>query len=260
MVYRYISTKSIIAKLYRDFDPELGVSEGDVCEWVDEALDAIGYTEVYHRAVVKMEVKNYSVMIPCDLIGLESISYNGCNLMQTADPFGPRPAGTNEVIDNTTTGGGHSVSTDSFPQVGVGSSSPSTGFFVQDPRIYFGFEEGTIYMSYLKMPVDDEGYPMVPDMFSFKSAVTEYVMMKLDRMRWRAGKTTEAVYRDSERNWIHYCGQAKGHAAMPDVHEWNAIKYMWVRMLPRQNEFQNFFGSLNHQEQLNFGSQDNYYW
>ena len=98
------------------------------------------------------------------------------------------------------------------------------------------------------MPVDAEGYPMVPDVASFHEALYWYINMKLMYPQWTAGQVRDAVYYDARRSWNFYCKQAYGDAMMPDADQMESVKNTWLRLVPSINEHSNFFSTLGEQE------------
>ena len=62
MNFTYIPVDRIFTKLRRDYSLEL--PEGDVIEWVGEALEAIQTSKEYEEAVAFIEVKNYICQLP----------------------------------------------------------------------------------------------------------------------------------------------------------------------------------------------------
>jgi hypothetical protein len=70
----------------------------------------------------------------------------------------------------------------------------------------------------------------------------------LDRREWRKGRLHENIYRDSEREWHRLCGQARGQANMPNLDKVEAIKNMWVRLRPKDNNYNSFFNTLGNKE------------
>ena len=51
-------------------------------------------------------------------------------------------------------------------------------------------------LSYQAVPVDSDGYPMIPDNESFEEAIYWYINMKLTYPDWKMGRV-DAVYYDT---------------------------------------------------------------
>jgi hypothetical protein len=107
---------------------------------------------------------------------------------------------------------------------------------------------GYIMLSYQAVPVDNEGYPMIPDDESFEEAIYWYINMKLTYPEWKAGRVRDAVYYDAKSSWNYYRKQAYGNAMMPNVDQLEAIKNAWLRLVPEINEHGNAFTTLNQRQ------------
>jgi len=117
-------------------------------------------------------------------------------------------------------------------------------YVIANGYIKTNIETGYIMLSYLAIPTDCEGYPMIPDEISFKEAIYWYINMKLMYPQWCAGQVRDAVYYDARREWNYYCKQAYGDALMPDIDKLESIKNAWVRLVPEINEHNSGFSTL----------------
>ena len=108
--------------------------------------------------------------------------------------------------------------------------------------------DGYIMMAYQAVPVDTDGYPLVPDDASFLEALYWYIVMKLYYPEWRQGSIRDAVYYDARRSWNFYCKQAYGSALMPNADQLESIKNDWLRLKPEINQWSTGFSTLGQQE------------
>jgi hypothetical protein len=53
----------------------------------------------------------------------------------------------------------------------------------------------------------------------------------------------------SERDYLWSVGAAKGSANMPNVAQLEALKNVWVRLIPKQDQYSRFFIDNTNQEQ-----------
>jgi hypothetical protein len=107
---------------------------------------------------------------------------------------------------------------------------------------------GYIMLSYQAVPVDNEGYPMIPDDESFEEAIYWYINMKLTYPEWKAGRVRDAVYYDTKSSWNYYRKQAYGNAMMPNIDQLESIKNAWLRLVPEIHEHGNAFATLNQRQ------------
>ena len=110
-------------------------------------------------------------------------------------------------------------------------------------------ETGYLMVAYQAIPLDTDGYPLVPDDQSFLEALYWYINMKLMYPDWVAGRVRDAVYYDARRSWNYYCKQAYGNAMMPSADQLESFKNSWLRLVPEIKEHANFFSTLG-QEQV----------
>ena len=111
-------------------------------------------------------------------------------------------------------------------------------------------KEGYLMLSYQAVPVDTEGYPMIPDDESFEEAIYWYINMKLTYPEWKAGRVRDVVYYDTRSSWNFYRKQAYASAMMPNVDQLEAIKNAWLRLVPEIHEHGNAFTTLNERQTI----------
>jgi len=128
-------------------------------------------------------------------------------------------------------------------------------YVISGEYIKTNIETGFIMIAYKSFPTDGEGYPMIPDLESFKEALYWYVTMKLMYPLWKIGKVRDAVYYDSRSSWNFHSKQAHGEAMMPNTPaERRALMNMWLRLIPEIEEDESFFKHLGDRQYTNFGS------
>ena len=110
--------------------------------------------------------------------------------------------------------------------------------------------DGYIMMAYQAVPVDVDGYPLVPEDDSFLEALYWYIVVKLYYPEWRQGTIRDAVYYDARRSWNFYCKQAYGNALLPNADQLESIKNDWLRLKPELNQWSTGFSTLGQQEKI----------
>ncbi len=123
-------------------------------------------------------------------------------------------------------------------------------FVINNGYIQCSHKHGYVALSYKTIPLDDEGYPMLPDHISAIEACYWYITMKYYYPKWVTGQIRDAVYYHSQNSWNYHCKNAYGCALMPDQTEMINIKNTWLRMLPIVNEDMSGFQDLNKQEHI----------
>lgn len=112
----------------------------------------------------------------------------------------------------------------------------------------FNFKDGHIAVSYKRQAIDEEtGYPLIPDNYAHKTAITMYITMKMMAREFYSGREGAKGRLDkAEADWQWYCGQAANYDMMPrGVDEHQNLLDQRQRLLPNNKQYFNFFGKMN---------------
>tara|TARA_R110000822_G_scaffold150784_2_gene289885 strand:- start:2420 stop:3136 length:717 start_codon:yes stop_codon:yes gene_type:complete len=226
MNVRLVSVKTIINRVYRRLNLNEDLPEDDMIEWVGEALLRVGAFSQFVPKVCQLEISNGKVAIPCDFYKLVDINYT-------------LSVGTNLVLStfNPLQWKSESFFSEYFCdecKVSLWSNTFNPYFMINNAYIYTSFNEGTICISYLAVPTDEEGYPMVPDDEMTLDACSKYIIYQLDYREWRKGAIQDKVFQHSEREWHFGVGAAKGSLNMPNAQQLETIKNVIQRLIPNQ--------------------------
>lgn len=128
---------------------------------------------------------------------------------------------------------------------------------VANSNLRFSFQEGQIALSYYKQQLDEEGYPMIPDEYSYTTAITKYIILKLsEREFYNNREGSGARVQKAEADWHWYCKQAANAAMIPKLDEWQNILNQRNRMIPKLNRYFGFFGNLSKIEGRKYNDPD----
>lgn len=284
-IYKTTSSKVIIRKIFRDLNPSGDNWVDDAIEWIGEALEHIGSAAQLEKKTCVISIKNFKGSLPSNLSYINQVAVNSAsspaisseldvllsqiddlNYLMANDPtinltsqirdFNVRAA----ILENIymTSAQGLlplSYCTTNFPEAAdcptcsqefiVGNEC----YYVENGRIKTSFANGLVCLSYMAFPVDDDGYPLVPDDISFKEAMFWYVYKKL-----LLGNTNVSAinidYTFAETQWKYYCTQARNAANYPDIDRYESFLDQWVRLIPNINRHAELFGTLNVRENL----------
>lgn len=224
MIENYTSVNNVIGKVYRDLNFKDEDRIYDMVEWSAEALEQIGaYLQYVHKSDT-LEVEGYRVGLPCDFHKIVAIEHEGEHLRYLSGDFDTYYH-TNDSKNLRTTG------------------ISGLGYTINSAFINTNFESGKITMSYLAIPVDSEGFPLIPDNVSYKEAIFWYIVMKLMLGGFTHPNQQVFNYLMAEQRWHHYCSQARGKANMPNADMIESIKNSWNRLMPVMNDHK-FFNRL----------------
>ena len=279
-IYKTISSKVIIRKIFRDINPNTDNWVDDAIEWIGEALEHIGSAPQLIKRTCVLTTKDYKAALPNDLFYIKQVALNetegGVSISQQIDTL-------SELIDDIVSETGTSNYTlnqinsrlqvlenelgesdnmsiltkcrTNFPKTADcpdcinDNNLPSKCYYVEADKIKTSFSAGKICLSYMAFPVDDECFPLVPDDISFKEAMFWYVYKKM-----LLGNMTPSQngigYEFAEMQWKYYCTQARNAANFPDIDGYESFMDQWVRLIPNINRHSEGFAGLNRRESL----------
>jgi len=241
-IYKYISLKEVIAKYFRDHkrtDPGLWQ---DMVEWAGEALQWIG-NGFTARQILNLEcdVKNRMLCLPCDFIGNPQVMYAGKKVLPLEGTMIPIFTNADfadeleEKIDTSTLLTGSKVP----------HSNLDYKYWIEDCYMKFNFDADKITISYLAFRTDNDGFPLVPDIIEYKTAITSYWTKMIRYPEYLDGKLRDGIWDRVENDWDHRCMQARVEALKPDLDKLESIKNMWNRLIPDPNAATQFYFNLN---------------
>lgn len=236
MITNYTSLRTVIAKLYRDLGLTSEINEAHVVEWIAEALSKIGSFYQYEQIKTCLEI---------DEDGKAKLPTNFYRIVDIAYQSKPLSWATNNLINDYGCEG-----------CKIQTCCTAHNFYINDCYIVTDIkptdpdpnDPKLLCISYLGVPVDEDGYPKVPDDVYFHEACAKYVTYMLDYRDWRKGNTPDKIIQKSEQDWLFYVNSARGSANMPSLAQLENLKNVWVRLIPKQNEYKNFFSNNSNQE------------
>lgn len=124
----------------------------------------------------------------------------------------------------------------------------------------FSFKEGSIAIAYNRQMIDEEtGYPMIPDDFSYTTAITKYITLRIMERDFYAGREgSHQRVQKAEADWHWYCKQAGNKDLMPKgVDAWQNIMEQRNHILPKRGHYYSFFGKMSRDENRKWNDPDN---
>lgn len=241
---KYTSVHEIIAKVYRDMGMQDQLNIADAIEWAGEAIELIGAPFHLSEKIEHLSIVDYKANLPCDLHYVQSMK--AC----------PGELSTDVCFKPST---GHYIpmrySTDLYHHWYCDSeyfcedNCSDLTYKLNDDYVHTSFSEGYVLISYLGIPIDEEGYPKIPDDIKFKEAVAGHIKWRLGFIRWMTGKIPGGVYQKLEQDRDWYIGAAQTRAQMPSMDMMESIKNNWLRLIPKINQHSDGFKSSGQREQ-----------
>lgn len=181
------------------------------------------------------------------IVGMPRAFNEKTELVEIQDYRGVLPCDYDNIIQVRTNGNRHEVfrhSTDSFHMSNVKHNSSDLTYKIQGNVIYTSIKEGTIEVAYHSMPVDEEGYPMIPDDSMFIRALELYIKKQCFGVLFDLGKINGAVYNNVKQEYAWAVGQAQSSLVRLSIDQMQAFTNTLNTLVPRVNEHSK--GFINH--------------
>lgn len=109
-------------------------------------------------------------------------------------------------------------------------------------------EQGQIEIAYQALPIDEEGYPLIPDNSSYSRALEAYIKREWFTILFDQGKLNGQVLARVDQEYSFYVGQAQSELIIPTIDQMEAISNMWNTLLPRDEHRHSFLdnGTQSH--------------
>jgi hypothetical protein len=282
-IYKTISSKVVLRKVFRDINPNTDNWIDDAIEWIGEALEHIGASTQLETKTCIVDIADYKGVLPNDLYYINQVAVNTLVSSTTVNELNKL---TKQVKDLTTSVENSSGSFNSdlrelnsritvlenrimnddglsileyctktfprssdCPECSQDTASPKSCYYIENDRVKTSFLTGKLCLSYKAFPTDDDCYPLVPDEISFKEAMFWYVYKKmlLGNMQPSANGID---YLFADQQWKFYCTQARNQANYPDIDRYESFMNQWVRLIPNINRHESGFENLNTREDI----------
>ncbi len=269
---KYLDSLEIIRDVYRDNSYSYELDYSSAIEWVVDAIGLIGTPLALKPSQCRIKIHNYKGKIPCDVYNIDQAagSFNGCTpfpMRSTTNTFGAVDKYVNMQINPQLIEGpniGESVITQPIGEdisgnpvyyfqggnialPGVISTSPTSlwpykkmaTYSLNDSFIFTSFKDGYVFLAYEGLPVNCDGFPLIPDTQRYKEAIKCYIRFKIDYILWRSNEIDEKVFKYSEQDWLFYVGSAATNLKMPSKDGLRSVLNK-IRMIPQIYSHDNF--------------------
>lgn len=218
----FVSLKQILAQLFVRFDSE-DVSFAALVEEAADALLFIGSFNYTEDKTATLDICDYNAKIPCDIIYINQVKNdNGVPMKAATDSF-------------------HLLNQNS-PDLFTKSEYVYT---INVDHIFTSFEEGVIHMNYRALPVDSEGYPLIPNDVAIRNAVLYHLMWIIGQRQFYKGKMTQAAFQHIEQQRDWYMASAQSKVNVPSHDQMEALANQFTRLIYDSSAHQDFFATSN---------------
>lgn len=257
-----VSTEYILSKTIKDFKIEDASWLGDAVDWIGDAIEGIGYHCGLKNTYQELTTKNHRVALPCDLVALYGIEYNGCRMLIGSDTSGLNLRTTDrrmtvltdeefarlrviyakiDLIDAITDLTEQDLLDKEDLLKEITDVTTSTCLNPSDidqcilpyynlnaDFIQTSFDSGDITVIYKAFQLDEKGFPMIIDSFKYRNAVMWFIIRATTLQGY---KHPEIDFKMADAMWDKYRHQASNEQKMPSLDQlerfhnrWNNIK------------------------------------
>lgn len=258
MIYKYVSSREVIDKFFGDTGYNEDIPFADVIRWISEALDMIAVKMQYVRKIAGdkncpyLIIENYKAKLPCDFFRLEQLAINGLPAIAAKTTMlhtlGQECCSVDDLMKEITQvykDNFGNIFTVDYPGSFNLSNTTTIEYDINNNFITTNVKDGFVCMAYLAYPIDEEGFPLIPDDVYYLRAVAAFITRMLDYRKWRTypSKDSKELFDHSEREWLWYIGAAKGSGNQGDLstmESWKTSIVSLIPNLPKHNKFYKF--------------------
>lgn len=227
MNYKVVSCKRVIDKVFGAYGQLISQHSdrliGESVVWIGDAIESIGSIINLESLTWKIKVNNGKVPLPCNLHVIESVSYKGSYLRYGSQTFNYN-LHCDDCINATIQTGDYS-------------------YIVNPNYIATNIPDGEEICIFGKaFPVDEEGFPLVPDHVAVSNCIFWYLTMQL-MIGGFEHPNRQIDFHKAEANYIKYRTQAENQLEMFDIPRFESFANSWARLIPNTNAARNFFYS-----------------
>lgn len=181
-----------------------------------------GYSKLYENKESIIDIKDFRGILPCGTIKINQVKdcKTGICLRSMTDTFNPIEG--HPIVELT--------------------------FKTQGQVIYTSFPEGKIKISYLAVPVDEDGFPLLIDNEIYLGALEAYIKKEIFTIKFDQGKLAAPILQNAKQDYALLAGQLQSEFTIPSTSEMQSITNIWNSLIPRMSEFYSGFKNLGTRE------------
>ena len=222
---KYISVRQILDDLLAD-DMMRGLSLERAVNYAAEFMQVVGMPPEFENKVEKVEIENWRGKLPCDLY----------EIVQVKDPKGFAYISAEGSFGNR-----------NHPE-----QYPAFTYRVKGDIIFTSTKSIDLLVSYLAIPTDDYGFPLIPENAAYVRALELYIQKRYFTILFNNGKINQNVLANTQQEYAFYVGQAQSDLIRPSLDQMESIKNMWTTLIPKMYKHADGFKTVNNPEVLKF--------
>lgn len=232
MAKQYISLKNIVDKTLRH--PLMaGISFEAIIDYCVDFMRIVKCPNIFQEKYTSFEIKDYRSVedLPEDFYEVIQVKSSNVHMRYSTDTF-------HVALPYDSKG--------KLPEDYVEDNNRESDFTykIQGNKIYTSFREGTIEMSYMAMPMDEEGYPMIPDNSKFTRALEAYIKKQWFTILFDLGKLQPQILQNTQQEYAWAVGACESEFKHLTLDKAESFYNMWRSSLLSIKQHNTSFKSL----------------
>jgi hypothetical protein len=237
------SIEEVVGRVLRNTKVQDTSYFADILRWITEAAAAMQTKWVLQGTYADADVHFYKAEMPCGLVRLQAVEYNGYrlpqrNLSRHASLTTPETVSgvwVSEVKTAVTPNGNLTYLPSG--QVITLPQDPTEWYTEDGPGyIQLSFKEGIVRFHYKKVPHDKNGWSLIPDLEDYKEAMYWYCRTKMIESGWG---DTVLNWQTCDAKWREFSERATAAIKYPSTNRMEEL-CDHVTLIPPQNYFETF--------------------
>lgn len=251
-VYRSTPIDDVVGRIIRNTRLQDASYIPDIHEWIGEMLEMVHYNGEAVSDFKCLEMNFHKAKLPCGLLWIDAVEYKGRRLARgnsvknittrqmdmVPESALPGPTVFTSQIVSTPTPDGNGLYFSTLNKVNQQPFHDTAYYQVELDYIQTSFECGQITVYYKHYPLDERGFPLIPDNSNLKETLYWYVRKKLIESGWQ-----DPVFKhqECENHFEFYMGRALAELDFPSPDEMEHRVNTFRRLIMPEDYYENFF-------------------
>jgi hypothetical protein len=243
--FQYTSIERVKEMIYRDYKFIQDVKTSDMLEWIGAIYGFLSVPGMFRKKVTGVDlltpnivVSQYRGTLPVDF---RKVLKAGIRDYDTKEVY-RKSLGTFTQFQHGLDEDANNANVDKLYNISGGY------IFVED-------EVATLEMCYESFPIDDRGYPLIPDEQKVLEYAKEYIAEKITFNLYAAGKVSKDIWDTIEKRRMWRAGAAHSSLIRPDVDTMESWTWARLKLMPRIMDHETSFSYFGSREDLNIGTE-----
>lgn len=194
-------------------------------EYALEFLKIIGAPLSFLNKTEELQLNDYKVLLPNDLIDIRGVRCDNRPLRYATDTYHLSHDSTHSYSNEYT-------------------------YIVQNCVLTASIDKGCIEISYKAVALDEDGYPMIPDNESYRLGIEYYIIFRHLEPLWTMGKVSDKVFQYYEQKSMWYKGQAGSSIMIANGDHLESIMNGLNRLIINNNAYDTFYKKYGVKERI----------